>query len=300
MSSEDVSSEAPIVNASILNDSLFLPFETATSESKRLFETVWKDARKLEDEVEVLKWMARRKELEWDCARQMIVKKKNDIKTVKKKINMVRTLNDLGPQMNVDSDDEDTPYEDDDDESSSDEDIKEDDDSPQPPQLPFFVRQPSPKRRKLNGGGSVKKSMIVADFVSADSRFTKGHLCLTCKEKEPLFVCSICNDHWYCSVTCQIDDWPNHQGKCAREKTTSKQQKKTAGLIRFSKDLLKLIELKSKDAKMPVPPIPATYCLSCKKNYPYFLCSECRNHWYCSHKCHEDHWEQHRPLCFTK
>ena len=45
----------------------------------------------------------------------MIQQKKIDIKVVKKKINMVRTLNELGPQLNVDSDDEDTPYEDDDD-----------------------------------------------------------------------------------------------------------------------------------------------------------------------------------------
>ena len=50
-----------------------------------------------------------------DTCRQMIQQKKIDIKVVKKKINMVRTLNELGPQLNVDSDDEDTPYEDDDD-----------------------------------------------------------------------------------------------------------------------------------------------------------------------------------------
>ena len=72
----------------------------------------------LEEEIEALKWIARRKEMEWDCARQLILQKKLDIKVVKRKINMVKTLNDLGPQVNVDSDDEDTPFEDDDDSSS--------------------------------------------------------------------------------------------------------------------------------------------------------------------------------------
>ena len=50
----------------------------------------------MEDEIEVLKWMARRKQMEWDCTKEMIDRKKINIKDVKKKINMVRTLNDLG------------------------------------------------------------------------------------------------------------------------------------------------------------------------------------------------------------
>merc|ERR1719266_2366889 len=74
----------------------------------------------MEDEIESLKWLARRKEMEWDCTRQMIVRKKTNIKVVKRKLNMVRTVNDLGPQLNVDSDDEDTPYEEDDEDSSED------------------------------------------------------------------------------------------------------------------------------------------------------------------------------------
>ena len=40
--------------------------------------------------------MARRKQMEWDCTKEMIDRKKINIKDVKKKINMVRTLNDLG------------------------------------------------------------------------------------------------------------------------------------------------------------------------------------------------------------
>ena len=34
--------------------------------------------------------------MEWDCTKEMIDRKKINIKDVKKKINMVRTLNDLG------------------------------------------------------------------------------------------------------------------------------------------------------------------------------------------------------------
>ena len=78
-----------------LNGSVYAPFECKT-EPNDSFEKLWKDARGLEDEIEILKWMARRKELEWDCAREMVVKKKSRIKEVKKKINMVKTINDLG------------------------------------------------------------------------------------------------------------------------------------------------------------------------------------------------------------
>ena len=67
--------------------------------------------------------------MEWDCARQLILQKKLDIKVVKRKINMVKTLNDLGPQVNVDSDDEDTPFEDDDDSSSDEMDSQSHDES---------------------------------------------------------------------------------------------------------------------------------------------------------------------------
>ena len=98
--------------------SLSVPFRDNTSEKLDVFEHNWIDAKHLEEEIEALKYIARRKEMEWDCARQLILQKKLDIKVVKRKINMVKTLNDLGPQVNVDSDDEDTPFEDDDDSSS--------------------------------------------------------------------------------------------------------------------------------------------------------------------------------------
>ena len=88
--SEGVSWEFPGLNSSLCS-----PFECNTG-PKTSFEKLWKDARSLEDEIEVLKWMARRKEVEWDCTKEMVDKKKLHIKSVKKKINMVRTLNDLG------------------------------------------------------------------------------------------------------------------------------------------------------------------------------------------------------------
>ena len=113
MSSSSLSWEFPNFNGN-----LNTPFEECSTEPKASFEKLWKDARGLEDEIEILKWMARRKQLEWDCAKELVDKKKSTIKAVKKKINMVRTVNDLGPQLNVDSDDENTPFEDDDDEDS--------------------------------------------------------------------------------------------------------------------------------------------------------------------------------------
>ena len=72
-----------------LNGTVYTPFECKT-EPNDSFEKLWKDARGLEDEIEILKWMARRKELEWDCAREMVVKKKSRIKEVKAR-NLVKT-----------------------------------------------------------------------------------------------------------------------------------------------------------------------------------------------------------------
>ena len=34
--------------------------------TKASFEKLWADARRMEDEIESLKWLARRKEMEWD------------------------------------------------------------------------------------------------------------------------------------------------------------------------------------------------------------------------------------------
>ena len=90
MSSLALSGEFPNLNGSV-----YTPFE-CNAEPNASFEKLWKDARGLEDEIEILKWMARRKELEWDCAKEMVDKKKSTIKAVKKKINMVKTINDLG------------------------------------------------------------------------------------------------------------------------------------------------------------------------------------------------------------
>jgi len=297
-----------------LKDSLFSPFECNT-EPKPSFEKLWKDARGLEDEIEVLKWMARRKQMEWDCAKEMVDRKKINIKDVKKKINMVRTLNDLGPQLNVDSDDEDTPFEDsDNDDSHSDEDtIDSDAHTPNDAEVPFFVRQPSPIPRSSNFLSEKDRKnsrFVVADYVCSDSRFSKGHLCLNCKEKPPLFVCSVCKNNWYCSTSCQIKDWPTHQTKCFKEKPEKSKKEsekfvKTAHplLIKFplpSELLASVTEEISRKTRPNNRKEKSTNCLKCRQNLPYFLCSVCRNFWYCSHKCHHDHWEEHQKYCMGK
>jgi len=288
-----------------LNSSLFSPFECNT-EPKSNFEKLWTDARVLEDEIEVLKWMARRKEMEWDCAKEMVDKKKNTIKQVKKKINMVKTLNDLGPQLNVESDDDDTPFEDDDDDSNSEEDVASSATSSTfGTEVPFFVRQPSPTHKSYSEFTSEKDKNVkisVADFVCTETHFSRGHLCLNCKEKPPLFVCSVCKNHWYCSTSCQIKDWPDHQTKCCKE-SAKQQKKKQASNVMRNRQLIKfplrseLLRHKSKETRQTSATTKSTNCLMCRQNLPYFLCSECRNFWYCSHKCHHDHWDEHKKFC---
>ena len=79
--------------------SLNVPFREKSASKADTFDKVFVDIKHLEEEIEALKWLARRKEMEWDCTRQMIHQKKADIKVVKRKINMVKTVNDLGEQV---------------------------------------------------------------------------------------------------------------------------------------------------------------------------------------------------------
>ena len=138
----------------------------------------------------------------------------------------------------------------------------------------------------------------------------KGHLCLYCKEKPPLFVCSVCKNYWYCSTSCQIKDWPTHQTKCFKEKPEKSKKEsekfvKTAHpqLIKFplpSELLASVTEEISRKTRPNNRKEKSTNCLKCRQNLPYFLCSVCRNFWYCSHKCHHDHWEEHQKYCIGK
>lgn len=208
---------------------------------------------------------------------------------------MVRTVNDLGEQLNVDSDDEDTPYEESD-ESSSDEDDNGANRSREEINAPLFVRQPSPKP---SAGKRRRKGEIDADFVAFQSRFAKGHKCLYCKEKSPLFVCSLCKNVWYCSTSCQLKDWANHKTKCRPESENERRKisKPPPNLIRFPVPHNIFYSRNALDSQ-PNQNFNKTHsCLMCKKNLPYFLCADCQNHWYCSHKCHEDHWPIHRLYC---
>ena len=79
--------------------SLNVPFREKSASKPDTFDKVFVDIKHLEEEIEALKWLARRKEMEWDCTRQMIHQKKADIKVLKRKINMVKTVNDLGEQV---------------------------------------------------------------------------------------------------------------------------------------------------------------------------------------------------------
>ena len=79
--------------------SLNVPFREKSASKPDTFDKVFVDIKHLEEEIEALKWLARRKEMEWDCTRQMIHQKKADIKVVKRKINMVKTVNDLGERF---------------------------------------------------------------------------------------------------------------------------------------------------------------------------------------------------------
>jgi len=257
--------------------SLSVPFKDNTSEKLDVFEHNWIDAKHLEEEIEALKWIARRKEMEWDCTRQIILQKKLDIKVVKRKINMVKTLNDLGPQVNVDSDDEDTPFEDDDDSSSDEMDSQSHDESMNDTDSSealhgvahssllgnrYSIDDISPAllpRTSTLLARTVSSYSISTNFQEDKNDDSKSHydkrntsegdaLCLMCKEKPPLFVCGTCKNQSYCSEVCQKLHWPHHESDC-------KEDSSTAILEEIERDLLEdepTIDKKSAKFKVPI------------------------------------------------
>ncbi len=185
------------------------------------FQLLWTDSKTLEEEVEGLKWMARRKEQEWDNVLKLVGKKKDDIKDVKKEINMIRTINDLGPQLDVDSDDEDTASE-----SSDEENHMKENNAPPPvlyahkqKQLPVPLMAPPkvPDRVEASHNNStfiIKPPKKHSIRKGSHSHYTTGHLCRHCRSKPIAFVCGSCKKHWYCSAECQQLAWPFHSEKC--------------------------------------------------------------------------------------
>ena len=256
----------------------------------------------------------------------MIQQKKIDIKVVKKKINMVRTLNELGPQLNVDSDDEDTPYEDDDDSSSDDDDRSMTDDSEelgnrynvdddinemQNKKLKTAVTHTiSTKATKPTTVTSTDSfvsqrdrnvNFVMATFENSDFQ-SKGALCLNCKEKPPLFVCGACKNQSYCSQTCQKLHWPLHEPICKDKNVEMSDPMSVIPKI-VMKSVLPL--LGKGDSKMdldetpssPIIPKEPTKCLGCENVYPKYLCGGCNNGWYCSVSCQRNHWKNHQNEC---
>lgn len=262
-------------------------FQKPHEAQKDCFEQLWCDARALEAELEVLRWMARRKEMEWDCTRLMILKKKSSIKSVKKTINMIRTVHDLGPQLNVDSDDEDTPYEDDD---SSDEGSQASSVSSRR-RRPQIISKPTAVSQKDRSAKFVK-----AGQAQQKPSYSKGHLCLQCKVKEPLFVCSECHDHWYCSNACHENHWPSHEPACVKFSSKAK-----ASSTKRKTPLLSHPTTASDCSEVQVPKRPRDMhtdkCLMCRSEQPKFLCGGCKNRWYCSFACHQLDWPDHQLNC---
>ena len=298
---------------------LHSPFDTRV-ETVEDFDNLLGDAKTMEEEIEALKWMARRKEMEWDCARQMIGKKKTDIKEVKKKINMVRTIHDLGPQLNIDSDDEDTPDEEDDDE---DQDYFSDGESvPQNKDVlsfPMVVRGNDSDSDEDYSFRSDRKFVLTRRKRQAE-RGSSEITCGNCK-KPPSFVCSCCKDQVYCSRLCQTKHWIKHSSKCVPYETQKNhfqlcppKPPGDSGVIKLplsvedeSENIHSISNSNEEDEDVSTRPVlRSSKCLNCEKEDPKFICSSFdvnpnaiygtlqTKNWYCSEECQEQHWKAYK------
>ena len=130
-------------------------------------------------------------------------------------------------------------------------------------------------------------------------------LCAQCKDQPPSFVCSTCKDQVYCSRVCQTKHWNKHAFKCVPYESKKNPfqlcgpaKPKNTGVIRFplSEDLA--ASLQDEQRQVPARASKSSQCLNCQSEDPKYLCSKCKNHWYCSESCHKDHWTEHQKECF--
>ena len=304
---------------------LHSPFDTRV-EIVEDFDNLLGDAKSMEEEIEALKWMARRKEMEWDCARQMIGKKKTDIKEVKKKINMVRTIHDLGPQLNIDSDDEDTPDEEDEDEDQ--ENCSDGENVPQNKDVisfPMVVRGNDSDSDEDYSFKSDRKFVLTKRKKQKTDRVSRSEvMCGNCKKQPPSFVCSSCKDQVYCSRLCQTKHWIKHSSKCVPYETQKNhfqlcppKPPEDSGVIKFplslevnygSDNMNSGTNIDEENEEVSTrPALRSSKCLNCEKEDPKFICSSFdtdnpnaiygtlqTKNWYCSEDCQKEHWKAYK------
>jgi hypothetical protein len=96
--------------------------------------------------------------------------------------------------------------------------------------------------------------------------------------QKTVFACSQCTSKFYCSITCQAQDWTfSHHIHCLD---------------------LRAKKLKEKKSGKPQPQFLELCSFERCLNFVNFICSQCEKQEYCSRDCQRNDWEHHEPNCF--
>lgn len=110
-------------------------------------------------------------------------------------------------------------------------------------------------------------------------------------EKENMQRCSKCHIMYYCSRKCQIEDWKkSHKKLCKGIDIGNKEKEDVTSVFGTS-------NVRNEGYSKPSVLYPRDSCAACGEKSDLKKCARCLVVMYCSKRCQNEHWYQHKHSC---